>query len=264
MMSLQPVTREQAALNLKQCAGKYRAAFLLAALPGIAVVVAAAFLVDDPKAVAAWVVLMIAGFLCSLGVLLTRQVSIRFRYRITAPHSTLMMAGALVAAVAAAAGIDYLVVAAVGTGPGTRRITVPVAIFVIVCTVRLTQSYLTLFSGSAYALIVRNARVPWSLVSQVVVAPGRTPDSTEIGVRTARPQPQSLRIRENEALRDLPFRVVVPTKQFDMDRLHWAINQSGRTDIALLYRTTTGEQLVRMSNMPVTPYPQPDQHIGRF
>lgn len=45
-------------------------------------------------------------------------------------------------------------------------------------------------------------------------------------------------------LTDLPFRIVVPRSKFDIERMVWVLNQSGRQDITLIERTADGDKVL--------------------
>jgi hypothetical protein len=47
-----------------------------------------------------------------------------------------------------------------------------------------------------------------------------------------------------QVLTDLPFRTVVPHSKFDIDRMVWVLNQSGRQSIKLLERAADGEKVL--------------------
>ncbi|MGC4935217.1 hypothetical protein ACLQ3C_16220 [Gordonia sp. DT30] len=247
--SLTPVTHDYAVQTAGKAMQRGKFVLFFTLIAGLAAAVALGYLVDDITARPAWIALLIAGVICAGATVWSRHIMSGVRYRIGIPFGPLVLVGAVAAFLAVWAVVAFVLETIGGDGSPLESVN---RWLLIVGLIAVPTRYLTVsnrFTGNAFTLMVRQTRVPWTSVGAVVFTAGSKPGTIEIGVRSNGPTgTSSLKTRKGELLTDLPYRVVVTQRSFDLDRLHWALNQSGRADIPLIERTPMGERVVLRSN----------------
>lgn len=247
--STAPVTAADAKTAGQRAALTGKWLLVVALMAGFVGVIALFFLIDDPSASPAWITLLICVAICTVFGSLTRMVNKRLRYRITVSFSPLRLVGAYVVfGVILAAVIGTFSALDVDEGPAS----VVVHPLFMVGTIGIVVWHMaksTLFQATWMTLIMRGTTVGWDEVEAVVLTTGSAHGTVELGVMP-RPggQTPTLDVRPGERLVDIPMRVVVPASKVDVDKLHWAINQTGRTDMLLIERTAGGDRVLRQSN----------------
>ena len=254
--SLEPVNAADALARAKRSASYAIIPRFVAIMAGIVVVFAFGFIYDNPASAPSWITVLIAGSICAGCALLTRTLMRKAQYRITVPYAALRLTVMLIAFFVAFAILANFLD---GQGVTERSGRVFMRPLFMIGLVTLTVWQLRvagLFNGNALGLFFRTTQVHWGQVGAVVISPGSAAGQVEIGVRPVPGVELPLsKPRTGEVLTDLPQRVLVRTKDFDLDRLHWALNQSGRTDLQVLERTPDGERVLRTANAPLTPAP---------
>ncbi|OBJ74427.1 hypothetical protein [Mycobacterium sp. 1274756.6] len=264
--SLQPVSSEQAAAAraaaVKPAAAASTVAFLTLIVAAVAVV-ALWNVANDGKPMigSGWLVLLVIAVAVSgLAGWASGILGKRVNYRITKRFGAL---GQLVAApvgllcgFAVLAGFGAFLAPAMEALPGKDMIAfavlgVSMAVFITPIVFVMVKSIL--FEGNDNHV----GGVKWDSIAGIIYTAGREPGTLEIGLRV-RPgvEPESILgkpatphpVRPGQVLTDLPFRFVVPQRRFHLDGMKWLLNQSGRTDIALIERTPTGERLIGYAN----------------
>ncbi|GFG67501.1 hypothetical protein MKUB_49910 [Mycobacterium kubicae] len=235
---LQPISREQAIASWRKSSARAKKLFLLTAFGAIAVAVAIGFLFSDAAGAPAWIALSVGGVAAAGGAAGLFSAMRQVRYRITVFLSGLRLLLIIAVAVGAiwAAGSAHLL-----SGRGARIFIIAVAMGAL--TFHLSTS--TLFIGDCNGLTFRKTLVHWDCVSQVVITAGIKPSTLEIGARSfygVKLDP--IPVREGQVLTDLPCRIVVPRSKFDIERMVWVLNQSGRQDITLIERTADGDKVL--------------------
>ncbi|OBA78594.1 hypothetical protein A9W99_23270 [Mycobacterium sp. 1164966.3] len=155
----------------------------------------------------------------------------RVRYRITAILSGLRLLALL--------GCAALVIWGLGAAQViSGRAAKGVIMAAVVGALLFHLSTSTLFMGDCNGLMFRKTLAHWDLVSQVVFTAGSRPGTVEIGT-ALRPGAKlnPMPVKDGQVLTDLPLRTVVPRGKFDIDRMRWVLNQSGRQDIPLVERS---------------------------
>lgn len=242
--SLQPVSRAQAVANRQSAASRAFWLFLLAGLGGITAAVGISFAVADVTATPAWIASVIGVALALTGFAGCRSVMPRVRYRITPMLSSLRLLAILGCAVLAIWGLGAAQVI-------SGRVAKSVIIAALLGAVMFHLSTSTLFNGDCNGLMFRKTLVHWDAVSQVVFTQGAKLKTTEIGLRL-RPgaKVNPMPVTPGQVLVDLPLRIVVPRSKFDIERMRWVLNQSGRQDITLVERSPDGERVLAAANQP--------------
>ncbi|MEV0701534.1 hypothetical protein AB0I53_26990 [Saccharopolyspora sp. NPDC050389] len=194
-----------------------------------------------------------AGFFVLIGAvfLVVGFVIVRARkkvqstqYRVMKPGSSPRIAGKIVAALVVFFGVAVLL----------QSIDVPSAfgvvlfgglIGVIVWLRTEHEKEWLAFKADAHGLVFGPTKVSWPEIGQLVTAAGMRPGTVEIGVRPVPGANIAAGERiDGAVLGDLPAHAVVPEDEYRPDRLRWAVDRFGRTDIQLVERTPEGEQVV--------------------
>jgi hypothetical protein len=248
--SLQPTSREQT-LARTQSAKRHRALFALITLAGIAVIIGLSRFIDDVTPAIGWTLFAIGLGLTEAGLIGAHLALKKMRYSITI--------GTIRREIGRAVTLISIPTFAWAIGIPLQSVRLELIRFGLVLLLALQAVSIslntTLFDGDAEGLrfgrrgwLLRRARVAWDDIVQVVFTTGR-PGSIELGLRLrSTPPAKPMAVQPSEVLTDLPYRIVVPQKSFDLTGLKWLLNQSGRHDIALLHRTATGEQELGCSN----------------
>lgn len=252
-----PTSHDEAVVHAARGVRAARRTMLGALLPAIAAIAAVEILVRYPRSVVAWAVLVVAVAIAGALMLCANRFLGRIRYWVSTRHAPVVLVAMLVlvgltvlgvAVIAAVTGDDDIAGVMIGA------ITIGGVLIVLNVHTKMTN----LLVMSAHGVIVRRRPLPWSSVAAIVVTDH--PDTVEIGIRaTPTAMLSALPVRPEESLTDLPMRVMVPREKFDLDRVNWAVNQSGRTDVPILRRTVAGESVLRMSNHRPVPGGVPQQ-----
>ncbi|KXO95924.1 hypothetical protein [Tsukamurella pseudospumae] len=239
--STAPVSHDAAVRSMRKAAGVGKPVQLVSILAGIVAVVTLLFALDEGGP-GAWSLAVIAAAVCVAAGFGSRTLLARARYHVTVSYAPLRLAAKLVAGTVVFAGAAYLLDKA-GLGVAAR----PLFIAGMVAVIGQHVASATLFQASAEDVRVRRSVVPWGNVDAFVVA--ERGDTVEIGVRTRADAPaDAMPTKDGEVLADLPYRVILPASAFDWSALHWAANQSGRSDIALVRRDAAGDTVAAWSN----------------
>ncbi|BBZ67960.1 hypothetical protein MINS_33890 [Mycolicibacterium insubricum] len=262
--SLEPVTRAQAVAAKEKTSRWYKYPYVVVFAGGFAVMLGVYNIDLDPANTEAWVITA-AGLLAAVaGAWWIWAVAQRTGYRITRPHSEfgwLLVGPAAVAAVSLVGwGLVELIKALGFEGSKAGIAVIVAAIGTGVFVLKQYARWSTLFLGNADGLTFardKDFAGGWNAVGKVIIARANEPGMVEIGVVPVPGVPVNpMPVRSDAVLGDLPARVSVPASKFDLDRLKWALNQSGCSDIPLLERKPSGDRLLGMSNRwhePVAP-----------
>lgn len=248
-ISLQPVTEQQAKDNRAKAYQRGKFPFMVNAVSVLVGLVALAYIADDMGTDVAVLFLLGAVVIGTASSLYLGTVMKAAQYRIKRPGWQLIGVLAFVA--------GLVVIWALGEATMALGLTWGRTLFVVIVVAVLGVAWVfyaravLLFEGSCLGVLFPRYLAKWPNVSQVVYTDGSKPGTVEIGVRLvpnavepSEPRP----VRAGQLLTDLPARGVVPERLFDLERLRWVLNQSGRRDVALIERTPGGERLVGYSN----------------
>jgi hypothetical protein len=231
-----PISHAQAVADRESAARKSFWLAMLMTAGGVAFAAGVGFAAADVTAEPAWIALIVGGACAIAGGVGARTVMKRVRYRIAAEWAglwLLLISAGVVGVIWAAGTMHLLPERFVG------RMILPIAVAAVV----FYLSTSTLFTGDCYGLRFRRTLVGWQHISQVVFTAGSKPGTFEIGARVQAGAPQSsLPVKAGQVLTDLPFRTVVSQNRFDITRLCWVLDQSGRQDLKLVERTADGER----------------------
>lgn len=216
----------------------------LTALSAVGSAAAVVGCVFHPWLAAPWVwLLVLGGLVCgAVGFVGARAATARMRYQVMQSRPRFLLMMAVTPASTLVIGWLYGNVAAT-SGPWSTVVALltPTALLAMFATTLTTES---LFDGDAdgvrfimRGLQWRHTRIPWADVEAIVLSSCARPDRLEISVRTRSGSvPWERR------------RVVVARNRVSLDGLGWAMNQSGRDDIALLSHTADGTSLLGYAN----------------
>ncbi|ODR11710.1 hypothetical protein BHQ15_00480 [Mycolicibacillus koreensis] len=230
------------ALAAKRAVIPRRIGFIVLSAVGSATAVVGC--VFHPRLAAPWVwLLVLGGLVCAAaGFVGARAATARMRYQVkqSRPRFVLMMA-VMPASTLVISWLYGTVAAASGPSSLAVALLTPMALLAMFATTLNTES---LFDGDAdgvrflmRGLQWRRTRIPWDDVEAIVLSSCARPDRLEIAVRT-----------RSDAVPWERRRIVVARKLVSLDGLGWAMNQSGRDDIALLSHTADGISLLGYSN----------------
>ncbi|WP_155769442.1 hypothetical protein [Mycobacterium asiaticum] len=226
--SVPAISRAQAISNRQSAASRAFWLFMLTAFGAVTAAVGISFAVVDPSAAPAWIASLIGVGCAVAGFVGCRRVMPRVRYRITTVFSGLRLVAVLGCVVLAIWGLGaaHLI---------SGRVAKSVIIAAVLGALVFHLSTSTLFMGDCNGLLFRKTLVHWDSVAQVVYTVGAGAGTVEIGARL-RPgvNIKAMPVRDGQVLVDLPVRTVVSRSKFDVDRMRWVLNQSGRQDIALV------------------------------
>lgn len=249
--ALQPATYQQAVAQ-RRSAQRLKVLFAIFEIVGVVMVIGLSRLFDEIPATARWVLaatgvgLVVAG---SIGAD-SATGKVRYRVRIGRVRSAVARISALTGILACAW--------AIGLSLPDWRLNALRALLVVTVVAQSVAALkqVTLLDGDCDGVRFRlrgnpfrRVGVGWGAISQVVFTAGSKGRTIEVGLRTRSPQAAiPLPPRRGEILTDLPYRVVVPQKSFDLRKVQWMLNQSGRRDVALVERTPAGERELGYAN----------------
>lgn len=246
---MEPVTEQQASDNRARAYQRGKFPYLVNAFSVLVGLVALAYLADGMGVEVAAMFLLGAVAVGTLSSLYLGRVMQAAQYRIKRPGWQLVGILAFVGGLVVIWGLGEATMA-IGLTWGRPLFVVIVVGVLIVAWVLYARAVL-LFEGSSLGVVFPRYLAKWPNVAQVVFTAGSRPGTVEIGVRLV-PQPNApsdpMPVREGQLLTDLPARGVVPQRLFDLDRLRWVLNQSGRRDVALIERTPADERQLGYSN----------------
>ncbi|MCV7314878.1 hypothetical protein H7J77_04910 [Mycolicibacillus parakoreensis] len=244
--SLQPVTRAEALARRRAAQTPYKSFLVMAALAGLTLLVALPYVITGRSATVAWTVVVVAAVVAVAAAVGARNAIRQMRYRIAVALAGLRLLAIVVGGVVMIWAMGQLA-HVVGLTWGWQALKLVLALAVVAgLGYHLATS--TLFIGDVAGLRFRATLVRWKDISEVVIAADDARGTVEIGAAGRDAPPTPMPVRDNEVLTDLPYRTVVRARSFSLDRLRWAMNQSGRDDIALVERIGDGERVLGHAN----------------
>lgn len=244
--SLQPVTRAEALAHRRAAATPYKSFLVVAAVSALTLLVALPYVITGRSVAVAGPVVVVAAAVTVAAAVGARNAIRQMRYRIAVRLAGLRLLAVVVGGVVLIWATGQLA-GVVGLTWGWQGLKLVLAL-AVVAGIGYHLATSTLFIGDVLGLRFRATLVPWAEISQVVITADDARGTVEIAALGAGKNPVPMPARDQEVLTDLPYRTVVGARRFHLDRLRWAMNQSGRSDIALVERTGDGERPLGRSN----------------